>query len=113
MGPPGPRLERCFAVDPVAGEEFIDPRASHPVGGRHLPDRAAFDKDSSDHQAGFPHPATQAGLRPVCLATSVRFVMKQDTVGDTVQTPLSVYKNNDLLQDPCVRKINDGTATCP
>jgi hypothetical protein len=27
----------------------------------------------------FDTPATQAGLRPVCLATSVRYVMKQDT----------------------------------
>jgi hypothetical protein len=27
----------------------------------------------------FDTPETQAGLRPVCLATSVRYVMKQDT----------------------------------
>jgi hypothetical protein len=30
-------------------------------------------------------PETQAGLRPVCLATPVRYVMKQDTRGGSIK----------------------------
>src|SRR5215212_4360686 len=51
------RLEGVIAFGPVAGEQLIDPGASHPVGGRYLPDRAALHQHSSNHQAGFRHAA--------------------------------------------------------
>jgi hypothetical protein len=48
MGAAGAGLKRCFALDAVAGEQLIDPRSSHPIGGRHLADRAALNNDSGD-----------------------------------------------------------------
>src|SRR5215207_374625 len=77
--PPGPSLERRLTLAAVTGEQLVDPLPRHTVGDGYLRNRAAFDNDSSDHQAGFRHPASQTRLCRLCLATSVAYVMKQDT----------------------------------
>src|SRR5215207_1998575 len=87
--PPGPSLERRLTLAAVTGEQLVDPLPRHTVGDGHLRNRAAFDNDSSDHQAGFRHPASQTRLCRLCLATSVAYVMKQDT-------PASSLKNVQL-----------------
>src|SRR5215213_8559453 len=79
--PAGPSLERRLTLAAVTGEQLVDPLPRHTVGDGYLRNRAAFDNDSSDHQAGFRHPASQTRLCRLCLATSVAYVMKQDTRG--------------------------------
>ena len=50
---------------------------------RRLADPTPFDDNGSDYKAGFRHPASQAQLCFLCLATCVAYVMKQDTLGST------------------------------
>ena len=52
---PGPGPERGLALGPVAGQEFLDPRAGHPVVSHHLADGALLNGDGSDDQPGFRH----------------------------------------------------------
>jgi hypothetical protein len=78
--PTGARVERCISLGAVASHQLIDPRPSHPIGGRHLPDGTAFDKDSSDHQTGPRHPRKSSlaasgmscDIRPLCHETGHR-----------------------------------------
>src|SRR5215213_2029125 len=84
--PAGPSLERRLTLAAVTGEQLVDPLPRHTVGDGYLRNRAAFDNDSSDHQAGFRHPASQTRLCRLCLATSVAYVMKQDTAATASRT---------------------------
>ena len=81
--PPGPRLKRCLAFDLVTGQQLTDPGPSHPIGA----DTSWTERPSTTTavitKRAFDTPETQAGPCPVCLATPVRYVMKQDTVGAT------------------------------
>jgi hypothetical protein len=85
--PRGARLERRLTFAAITGEQLVDPLPRHTVGDGHLRNRAAFDNDSSDHQASFRPPASQARLCRLCLATYVACVMKQDTQGGSRAYP--------------------------
>ena len=73
----------------VTGEQLIDPLPRHHVGGSHLGHRTSLHNNSRDHQARFRHAQTQAELCRLCLATSVAYVLKQDTLSDTGSFALS------------------------
>ena len=75
QGSSRPRLERSVTLAAPAGNQVIDPRAGDAIGGRDVPDTAAFDDDSGDDEAGFGHaPTSEATAVPT--ADGVRYVSR-------------------------------------
>jgi hypothetical protein len=105
MRPAGSRLERLIAFFAVAGEQLIDPLPRHRIDGSHMSHRTSLDNNSSDHQAGFRHAQTQAELCRLCLATSVAYVMKQDTLGSTSSDVHFRPFLSDLTESTCSSKL--------
>jgi len=59
---PGAGLERGLALDPVTGEQLVEPGSGDAVLGGDLTDRTLLDHHGGDHQTGKRHARTlQAG----------------------------------------------------
>jgi hypothetical protein len=90
LGSSGARLEDRLALDPVAGQQLIQPRPGDAVLGGDVADRTVLDHHSGDQQTVQRHARTlDGGLgsvrdlprhSPACLETPVRDVLSEDTV---------------------------------
>jgi hypothetical protein len=82
-GPPGPRLERCLPLPPVAGDQPRHPPRGDPVGAGHVGLRPTLDNDSGDDQPSLRHAPTVDRSCCRCLETSVSDVLRSHTAGGT------------------------------
>src|SRR5215469_8953832 len=79
MRPPRPRMQALLPLRAVARQALIHPTTGHAVSGSNLTDAQALKNNTLDHIADQIH-RTPPRRCPRCLATSVRYLMKRNTL---------------------------------